>query len=261
MDSYIGVYDSGLGGISVAREVRALLPQHNLYYLADTAYCPYGPRSIEEVRERARVCTRWLIEHGAGVVVVACNTATSAALDVLRAEFTVPFVGMEPGIKPAISVTRTRQVGVLATNGTLSSQRFESLVCRFAQGVNVEVQRVPCPELVNQVEAGDMDGPTTRTMLSRCLSPLQQKGVDTIVLGCSHFHFVAPLLSQLVGPTVTIIDTAPAVARQVVRVVGQIALPYGRGAMRCVTTGDIAAVAPILTRLCDSPLSLSHVAL
>ncbi len=261
MDSYIGVYDSGLGGMSVAREVRALLPQHNLYYLADTAYCPYGPRSIEEVRERARICTRWLIRQGAGVVVVACNTATSAALDMLRAEFDVPFVGMEPGIKPAISVTRTRQVGVLATNGTLSGQRFESLVQRFAQGVNVDVQRVPCPELVHQVEAGDMEGPSTRIMLSRCLSPLQQKGVDTVVLGCSHFHFVAPLISQLVGPAVTIIDTAPAVSRQVVRVVGRVKLPYGQGYMRGGTTGDTATVAPILTRLCDRPLIVEHVAI
>jgi glutamate racemase len=200
----------------------------------------------------------WLVDNGAQVVVVACNTATSAAMDMLRAEFTIPLVGMEPGIKPAIASTRSGQVGVLATGGTLAGDRFASLIQRFARNVNV--QMIPCPGLVRQVEAGDLDGPQTRGLLQRYLYPLQQSQVDTIVLGCSHFHFLAPVIAELTGPGVTIIDTGPAVARQVMRVAARYGVAPHWGTIRCGTTGDPQQVAALIARLWGGPLPVEHVA-
>lgn len=243
----IGVYDSGFGGLSMLREVRHLLPTYDLLYLADTAYCPYGPRPIEQVRDRALACANWLIEHGAQVVVVACNTASSAALEVLRAELSVPIVGMEPGIKPASLTTHTRRVGVLATGGTLTGNRFAALLRRFA--ADVEVQAVPCPGLVEQVEAGDLDGPRTRELVQQYLAPLKASNVDTIVLGCTHFHFLAALIAELAGPEVTVIDTAPAVARQVVRVTSAAGVVAGSAALYVATTGAPQAFAPVFAHL------------
>lgn len=252
----IGVYDSGLGGLSVLRAVRHLLPQHDLRYLADTAYCPYGPRPVEEVRARACACTNWLITRGAAIVVVACNTASSAALELLRAEFPVPIVGMEPGIKPAIQATRTGRIGVLATDGTLAGSRFATLVERFATGV--EVQTVPCPGLVAQVEAGDLNGPVTRALLTRYLTPLRTRGVDTLVLGCTHFPFLAPVIAELAGPEVTIIDTGPPVARQVARVAAAEGVTAGSGLLTCATTGEPAQVAPVMRQLLGADAPLEH---
>ncbi|HEX5689478.1 MAG TPA: aspartate/glutamate racemase family protein, partial [Roseiflexaceae bacterium] len=155
--SAIGLFDSGLGGLSLLREVRQLLPRHDLLYLADTAYCPYGPRPVAEVRARSLAIGRWLRDRGARIVVVACNTASSAALELLRAELPIPIVGMEPGLKPAAAATRSGRVGVLATNNTLGGSRFAALVERYAGGVEVITQ--PCPGLVELVEAGTLQGP------------------------------------------------------------------------------------------------------
>lgn len=254
----IGLYDSGVGGLSVMRAVRACLPTHDLLYLADTAFCPYGPRPITEVRERALACARWLVAQGARVLVVACNTATSAALELLRAELAIPVVGMEPGIKPAIAATRTRQVGVLATDGTLAGGRFATLVERFAGGV--ELRTMPCPGLVAQVEAGDLRGPETRRLISLYLEPLLARNVDTLVLGCTHFPFLAPLIAELAGPQVTIIDTGPAVARQVLRVAEAADLSPGTGAACAATTGAPTLVAPIMEQLWGAPLAVVHAA-
>lgn len=256
--SLIGLYDSGLGGLSVVRAVRELLPQHDLHYLADTAFCPYGTRPTAEVRERARACAGWLLARGARVIVVACNTATSAALEMLRAELSVPIVGMEPGIKPAIQATRTQQIGVLATGGTLAGTRFAALVQRFA--TNVEVQTVPCPGLVEQVEAGDLDGFYTRHLVTRYLEPLKARGADTIVLGCTHFPFLTPLIAEMAGPDMAIIDTGPAVARQVVRVAAEAGVATGSGRLHCATTGDPAQVAPVIARVWGTALPLAYAA-
>ncbi len=167
---------------------------------------------------------------------------------------------MEPGIKPAIAASRTRQVGVLATSGTLAGKRFAGLVRRFADEAGVAVQTVACPQLVEQVEAGDLAGPQTRALIRRCLEPLRARGVDAIVLGCTHFHFVAPLVAELAGPAATIVDTAPAVARQVARVAEQQHIAAGQGRVRCVTTGDAAALAAVFAHLWDSGAVLEQVA-
>lgn len=252
----IGVFDSGLGGLSVLRALRERLPEHNLLYLADSAHCPYGPLSPAAVQARCRACARWLLERGADLLVVACNTATSAAVELLRAELPVPVVGMEPGVKPAAALTRSGQVGVLATSGTLAGERFAQLVERFAEGVNVTT--VACPGLVGQVEAGDLAGPRTRELVADYLGPLRERGADVIVLGCTHFPFLSPLIADLAGPDVTIIDTGPAVAAQAARLALQIGATAGGGELRCATTGDLAEVGPALARVWGAPLPLEH---
>jgi glutamate racemase len=242
----IGLFDSGLGGLSVMRAVRALLPRHDLLYLADTANAPYGPLPAERVRERTLVCGRWLVAQGARVVVVACNTATSAAAGELRVALSVPVVGMEPGIKPAVAATRSGRVAVLATSGTLGGERFAGLVERFAGGV--ELARVPCPELVLLVEAGELAGRRAEAAVAGYLAPLVAAGVDTLVLGCTHFPPLRPLIAAA-APGATIIDTGPAVAAKAARLAEQVGLGPGTGALRCATTGDPAVVAPALARV------------
>jgi len=253
----IGIFDSGLGGLSVLRAVRNLLPNHDLLYLADSAYCPYGTRPQAEVQARSLACGRWLVHHGAAVVVIACNTATSAAGDLLRADLPVPVVGMEPGLKPAITATRSGQVAVLATNGTLRGERFARLVERFAGGA--QVVTVACPDLVGYVEAGDLAGPQARAAVVGHLAPLRAQGIDTIVLGCTHFPFLYPLIADIAGPEIVIIDTGRAVAAQVARVAESVGAGPGRRDLRCVTTGDPAEVSGPLTRVWGQPLPLDHI--
>jgi glutamate racemase len=242
----IGLFDSGLGGLSVLREVRRILPYHNLIYLADTAYCPYGPRPVAEVQARALAIGRWLGEHGARMVVVACNTASSAALELLRTELSLPVVGMEPGLKPAAAATRSGRIGVLATDNTLGGARFAALVERYAGDVEVITQ--PCPGLVEVVEAGTLHEPATHALVRRYVTPLLARGVDVLVLGCTHYPFLRPVIAEVAGPGITILDTGPAVAQQVARVVGLHRFAEG-GGERCWTTGDPAMVQPVARRL------------
>jgi glutamate racemase len=246
----IALFDSGLGGLSILREVREQLPRHDLLYLADTAYCPYGPRPLAEVRARALTIGRWLIEQGAELLVVACNTASSAALELLRAELPIAVVGMEPGLKPAAAATRSGRVGVLATSGTLGGARFAALVERYAEGVEVITQ--PCPGLVELVEAGEIDGPPVRALVERYVAPLLARGVDTLVLGCTHYPFLRSTIAAVAGPDVAIVDTGPAVAWQVARVVSQRGLPAGQGRARYWTTGDPAQVTAAARRVLDA---------
>jgi glutamate racemase len=236
----IALFDSGLGGLSVLREVRRQLPQHDLLYLADTAYCPYGPRPLAEVQQRSLALGRWLAGQGAGLLVVACNTASSAALELLRADLPIPIVGMEPGLKPAVAATHSGRVGVLATSNTLAGSRFAALVERYADGIEVITQ--PCPGLVERVESGDLAGPATRALVERYVAPLLAHGVDTLVLGCTHYPFLRPLIAEAAGARTTIVDTGPAVAQQVARVAAQRGLPQGCGRIRFWTTGDAEQV-------------------
>lgn len=216
----IGIFDSGIGGLSVLRAIRSELPTQNLLYLADQAHVPYGPRSLEEVREFSLEITRFLIQQGAQLIVVACNTASAAALHDLRATFPeIPFVGMEPAVKPAAEHTQTGRVGVLATPATFQGQLYASVVERFAHGV--EIYQDTCPGLVEQIEAGALNSPATRAILEAALQPMLARGIDTVVLGCTHYPFVIPLIQEIVGEDVRVIDPAPAIARQVRRVVEQ----------------------------------------
>lgn len=243
----IGLFDSGLGGLSIARAVRAVLPKHDLLYLADSAYCPYGPRPQAEIRARSLACARWLMGQGADIVVVACNTATAAAIEVLRAELSVPVVGTEPGVKPAAAATRSGNVAVLATSSTLTSDRLTRLVERF--GRQVAVRTVACPGLVDLVERGRLSGSEAQATIADYVLPLRAEGVDTFVLGCTHFPLLAPLIAEVAGPEATIIDTGPAVARQVARVAEIADLAPGSGRFCAATTGEAATIQSAFARV------------
>lgn len=219
----IGIFDSGVGGLSVLREIRRQLPAQDVIYFADQAHVPYGSRPLEQVREYSKTITEFLLDQGAGLIVVACNTASAAALKMLRTQYApIKFVGMEPAIKPAAEQTKTGSVGILATPATFQGALYASVVERFANGV--QILQVTCPGLVAQIESGDLAGPKTRRILENALLPMLAKGVDTIVLGCTHYPFVIPLIQQIAGASVRVIDPAPAVARQTGRMLAEIGL-------------------------------------
>jgi glutamate racemase len=245
----IGVFDSGVGGLSVLRHLRAQLPQADLLYFADSAHVPYGPRPLLEVRGFAEAITRFLLDRGAGVIVIACNTASAAALKHLRATMpATPFVGMEPAVKPAAEHTRTGVVGVLATPATFQGELFNSVVERFANGVTV--LRQVCPGLVQQIEAGRLDTPDTEAMLRGWVEPMLRQNIDALVLGCTHYPFVIPLLEKICGPEVRVIDPAPAVARQTMKVAGEwLRVAGGEGRSAYFTSGDVAGFERALERL------------
>jgi glutamate racemase len=215
--SPLGIFDSGVGGLSVLKAVQHELPEEATIYLADQAHVPYGRRPLEEVQSFAVAISGYLLSKGVKLIVVACNTASAAALHHLRATFPeIPFVGMEPAVKPAAEFTRSGVVGVLATPATFQGKLYASVVERFANGVTVLQQT--CPGLVGQIEAGNLKGSETREILEHALEPMLKQGIDTVVLGCTHYSFVIPLIEEIVGPGVRVIDPAPAVARQVHRV-------------------------------------------
>jgi len=213
----IGVFDSGLGGLSVLREIRAQLPQAEVLYFGDNSHIPYGPRPSAEIRVFAEAITRFLLDREAQLIVVACNAASAAALKYLRQTYPeIPFVGMEPAVKPAVEQTRTKVIGVLATPTTLRGDLFNLAVERFAQDVTVLKQT--CPGLVEQVEAGATESPETEALLRGWVEPMLAQQADALVLGCTHYSFIIPTLEKICGPEVRVIDPAPAVARQVWRV-------------------------------------------
>ena len=240
----VGVFDSGLGGLTVLRALRAQLPQAGVIYFGDNGHIPYGARPMPEVRRFAHAISRFLVARGAQIVVVACNTASAAALASLRQapEFAgLPFVGMEPAIKPAAEATRSGVVGVLATPATFQGELYASVVERFANGVTVLEQ--VCPGLVQRIEAGEVDGDETEAMLRGWMTPLLAQGIDVLVLGCTHYPFVIPALQRLCGPSVRVIDPAPAVARQVVRVWERLGFPMGADAQSAQGMQDSVAYA------------------
>ena len=210
-DNPVGVFDSGVGGLSVLAEIRRQLPAESLLYVADSAYVPYGEKSPEMIRQRSRAIAAFLLERGAKALVLACNTATAAAVNDLRSLYDLPIIGMEPAVKPAALATRTGVVGVLATTGTLQSAKFAALLDRFAGSVKVITQ--PCPGLVELIEQGELQGPRLEALLQGFTQPLLAQGCDTLILGCTHYPFVRQVLQAML-PGVTLIDTAGAVARR-----------------------------------------------
>jgi len=226
----IGLFDSGVGGLSVWREVARRLPHEATLYVADSLHCPYGSRPPDEIRAFSQGIARFLIERGAKLIVVACNTASAAALEALRGEFEVPIVGMEPAVKPAAGQTRTGHVGVLATAGTVAGDLFRNTSARHAAGITVHVQ--VGEGLVERVEAGQANTPETESLLRTYLQPMLDAGVDQIALGCTHYPFLLPAIRRIVPTSVAVIDPAAAVAQQVERVMVQAGI---EAAEACVT--------------------------
>ncbi|NNM69639.1 MAG: glutamate racemase [Gallionella sp.] len=208
----IGVFDSGVGGLSVLHHIRRMLPDAHLIYVADSAHIPYGDKPASYIEQRSHTLTRFLVGQGAEAIVIACNTATAAAVASLRRDIKRPIIGMEPAVKPAVAATRSGVVGVLATTGTLESARFAALLERY--GEEVEIITQGCPGLVEQVERGDLGGSRTRELVARYTAPLLARGADTLILGCTHYPFLAPLIRDVVGEGITLVDTGEAVSRQ-----------------------------------------------
>jgi glutamate racemase len=247
----IGIFDSGVGGLSVLREIRAQMPNEHLIYFGDQGHVPYGPRSMRQIQGFSEGITKFLLKHNSKIIVVACNTASAAALKHLRATFPdVQFVGMEPAVKPAAEKTQTGKVGVLATPATFQGALYASVVERFANGV--ELFQNTCTGLVNQIEKGELNSPATRAILEDALLPMLEKNIDTVVLGCTHYPFVIPLIEQIVGENVRVIDPAPAVAKQVKRLLdagGMLNQNGDEGTVRFITSGEADSVKRLLSTL------------
>jgi glutamate racemase len=239
-----------VGGLSVLKAMRQLMPEVPVFYFGDQGHVPYGPRPLEEVRTFSDTIVRFLLARGAQVIVVACNAASAAALTTLRQTFPdVPFVGMEPAVKPAAETTHTGVVGVLATPATFQGALYASVVERFAH--DVRLLQHTCPGLVGQIEQGDLDGPQTRAILEDALLPMLAQGIDTVVLGCTHYPFVIPLIERIAGDKVRVIDPAPSVAKQARRVLeARGSWPAGAPALpEFYTSGDASAFKILLKKL------------
>lgn len=254
----IGVFDSGVGGLSVLREIRRELPGEDLLYVADSGHAPYGQKPRDTIEARSVAIAGFLLGRHVKAIVVACNTATGAAVETLRARFSVPIVAMEPAVKPAAERTRSGVIGVLATSGTLSSGNFARLHQRFGAEVDILVQA--CPGLVEQVEAGDLSGGKTRALLEKYLVPLLEQHADTLVLGCTHYPFLAPLIQELAGPTVAIIDPAAAVARELRRRLKNAGLLTGdsrSGAEQFWTSGTPDQAQRVISQLWEADIEVN----
>jgi len=222
----IGVFDSGLGGLSVLKHIRACLPHEDLLYFADSGFAPYGGRPESEIVARTLAIAEFLLQHQAKALVVACNTATAAAIKALRARYpALPVVGVEPGLKPAAALTRSGIVGVLATKFTLSSEKFNLLREQISSASKVRFLPQPCIGLVDQVEKGELRSAETAMLVRRYVEPLLEQGADTLVLGCTHYPFVLPLIEDVINRhaahPVTIVDTGEPVARQLLRLLNE----------------------------------------
>lgn len=252
----VGVFDSGLGGLSVVREMRRRLPGEDLLYFADCAYCPYGIRSPEEIRERSELVVSQLVGGGAKAVVVACNTASAMAIFHLRDVFPdVPMIGLEPAVKPAVAMTCGGKVGVLATPRTVTGARLRWLIETHAGGI--EVHRVAATGLVELVEAGVLSGEAVTAALRPLLDPMLEVGVDVVVLGCTHYPFLRDAIQEYTGPDVRVIDSGVAIARRVDDVLSRSSLKRSAsagGSFTFATSGDLATVEPVAVRLLGEPM-------
>lgn len=250
LDAPVGVFDSGLGGLSVLRHARQRLPAEDFLYVADSGHAPYGERSAEWIRARSTTLAQFLVDRGAKALLIACNTATAAAAQTLRERWpALPVIGMEPAVKPAAEATRSGVVGVLATTGTLASSRFAALLDTFGRDIHVVTR--PGSGLVEAVEHGAPDTPETRALVASHVEPLLAEGADVIVLGCTHYPFLRAMIEQVAGPGVSVIDTGDAVARQLERRLDEAGLrrTSGRGCERFLSSQPGAAAEHALCRL------------
>jgi glutamate racemase len=247
----VGAFDSGVGGLSILSEIRRLLPAEDLIYMADSGHCPYGVKPIDSIRQRALEVTDFLVSLKVKAVVVACNSACVAGLDLVRARHPeLPVIGVEPAVKPAHELTRNGKIGILATNLTLNGERFSVLVNTY--GKDIEVYTQPAPGLVELVEEGKVAAPETEDLLHKYLDSLLEKEIDTLVLGCTHYPFLRNLIQKICGPEVNVLDTGLAVARQTERVLEHqdlktLADPPGKETF--YTSGDPAVVKKVIGKL------------
>jgi len=245
----VGVFDSGVGGLSILSGVHALLPHEHLVYLADSRHAPYGPKGEAFIRERCHELMGCFLEQGVKAVIVACNTATAAAISQLRERYPIPLIGVEPAVKPAAETSVSGIVGVLATSGTIASDRFISLQNRFTH--QTEIITRACPGLVELIEAAELDRSAVLELLQEFINPMLDKGADTLVLGCTHYSLIRELIQQVAGKGVSIVDAGQAVARETRRRLqeGNILADEGQpGSIRFLTSGDPLVQEPLFAR-------------
>jgi glutamate racemase len=257
----VGIYDSGVGGLSVLREIRAALPAESIDYVADSAHAPWGDKPPGYVRERGLKLARFLVEQGVKAIVIGSNTGTAGSAEAVREALTIPVVGIEPGIKPAVAATRTGVIGAIVPAAVGESERLASLLDRFGSDVNVVVQ--PVPGVVEFIEAADLDSPALRRMVEGYVRPMLDAGADTIVLGSTHYVFLKPLLSDIAGGRVTLIETGAAVAHQLGRVLEERGL-LAQGASRhdrFWTSGDAATSSRVISKLLGRPVKVQKLPL
>lgn len=246
----IGIFDSGVGGLSVLREIRKALPNERLLYVADSGHAPYGDRPAEYILQRAEAITEFFVGKGAKAVVVACNTATAVAVAQLRARHTLPIVAMEPALKPAAKITKTGVIGILATSRTLASESFSRLAEKHGKGTQVLLQA--CPGFVEVVEKAQLTGPETVALVTRYVSPLLERGADTLVLGCTHYPFLIDVIQSIAGPNISVLDPSPAIGRELRRRLQMhelLADESAIGSESFWTSGMPAQVQPVIAQL------------
>ncbi len=254
----IGVFDSGAGGLTILSALRQELPQEDYIYIGDTAKCPYGVRSDADVAELSVDACRFLLNQGVKLIVVACNTASQAALTILRATFSVPFIGVVPAVKPAARATKRGHIGVAATNQAVKAVYLHHLIEDFAAGV--QVYAVGCPELVTLVEHGELDGPVVEETLQHVLHPLLSKNIDVLVLGCTHFPAMRPAIERVAGKNVTVIDSGAAVAQRTRAVLDTEAIMHpidmhaGMGTVKIWCSGDSDAFSNVASKVLGYPV-------
>ena len=257
----IGVFDSGVGGLSVLRAIRAALPQEDLVYVADSGHAPYGDQSETHITQRTLTVGNWLAEQGVKAITIACNTATVVAAKTLREQTHLPVVAIEPAIKPAVALTRSGVVGVLATRQTVQSASVARLVGLYGADKRILLQA--CPGLVELVERVDLHSPETEALLRQFIQPLLTQGADTLVLGCTHYPFLRDLIERVTGEGVALLDPAQAVARELARRLAEHdpaakAQPTGQslGQVQFFTSGDVAHAQAVISHLWDEPLTV-----
>lgn len=246
----IGVFDSGVGGLSLLQCIREELPGEDIIYIADSRYAPYGDKSSGYIEKRSLAIAEFLVEQEAKAIVVACNTATAAAINKMRSIYSLPIVGMEPGVKPAISVTKSGVIGILATTETISSEKFRVLTERFCNDCEIITQA--CPGLVEKVEQISFADNETQKMVEKYVDALISRGVDTIVLGCTHYLFLTDIISKIAGEDINVIDTGKAVAKEVLRRLNESNIMSGnnrKGRTHFWTSGDTDKIKKIIKQL------------
>ena len=259
----IGVFDSGAGGLTILSALRQELPQEHYIYFGDTAYCPYGTRSEAEITELTIHACRFLIEQGVKLIVIACNTASQAALNALRATFSLPFVGVVPAVKPAVRLTKNGRIGVAATNQAAKAAYLRQLIDDYASGI--QVYAVGCPELVTLVERGELAGAQVEETLAQALQPLLVHNIDALVLGCTHFPALRPAIENVVGKGVTVIDSGAAIARRTHTLLEAEMLLHPHtpeeGALQVWCSGDASAFSEVASKVLGYPVVAQHVTL
>lgn len=255
----IGVFDSGVGGFTILSELRRELPHENYIYFGDTAHLPYGARTEEDITELALKCCRFLLEQGVKLIVVACNTASQAALNTLRATFSVPFIGVVPAVKPAARITKSGRIGIAATESSAQAAYLRQLIDEFATGI--ETHAIGCPELVTLVERGELEGPQVEETLRQTLRPLLESKIDVLVLGCTHFPALRPAIERVIGKRIQIVDSAAAIARRMQAVLDTEGLLHPatveEGRLQVWCSGDVRSFSEVASRILGYPV-LAH---